>query len=467
MAKCPHCGAEFKFDARKKLVHCDYCGSDFNPKELKKEVKTSKKHENVIEGKTYSCTQCGATLMTFDETAVTFCSYCSSQNIVENKVTEENAPDLIIPFSITQEEGVNNYKRKISSFLFSPSYMKSDIVVKKFRGIYMPYAVYELVHNGDCVNKGKKYNHRSGDYVYYDDYDIHAVVNAKYTGISYDLLSKFYDDYSQSIPFNTKNAEEFNPNYLPGFYADKGDVGVETYYSDAATICSTDSTKYLKKEKIFSKYGCSNPTVGFGVSDKKYALLPMYFLSIRSKDDKHIHYAVINGQTGKVAADMPISFWKYLIFSLLLTIPIFFVLNILPVIIPNMVNIFTGIMAIIAWCICANQISKCNDRDSRYQDKGYSSLLPKYDGQTGKPIKYKKSKKYKLSFKYWIKYLIAIITSFIIIIFNPIQDSIHYIGAIIGLILIIWSFFDLVKIHNQLVSRPIPQLDKRGGDENE
>ena len=464
MAKCPHCGAEFKFDARKKLVHCDYCGSDFNPKELKKEVKQSKKREDLISGKTYSCTQCGATLMTFDETAVTFCSYCSSQNIVENEVIKEKAPDLIIPFSKTEEECIKNYKRKISNFLFSPSYMKSEMVVKKLRGIYMPYAVYKLIHTGDCVNKGKKYSHRSGDYVYYDDYDIHADVDASYSGISFDLLSKFYDDYSQSIPFNAKEAEEFNPNYLPGFYADKGDVEVDTYYSDACTIASRDSTRFLKSQKIYSKYGCSNPTVGFGVSEKKYAMFPMYFMAIRSKDDKHIHYAAINGQTGKVAADMPISFPKYILFSLILTIPIFLFINIFPVILPRLVSFFTILMGIIAWCICASQIKKCNDRDGRYNDKGYSQQFMVED-ENGKK-KRKKSNKYKVKAKYWVKYLIAIILSLLMVIFNPVNDAWFYGAAIIGLTLIIWSFYDLVKIHNQLVSRPIPQLEKRGGDEN-
>lgn len=467
MAKCPHCGAEFKFDARKKLIHCDYCGSDFNPKETKTKVKTSKKQENLLNGTSYSCTQCGATLMTFDETAVTFCSYCGSQNIVEDKMFTQTAPDLIIPFSKTQDECIKNYKSKLSSFLFAPSYLKSDMNVKKFRGIYMPYGVYRLDFHGKSTNRGKKYSHRSGDYVYYDDYDIHAQVDASYEGISFDLLSKFYDEYSQAIPFNCKEAEEFNPNYLPGFYADSKDVSVETYSHDACKIGSEDSTRFLRKQKIYSKYGCTKPTVGFGASEKKVGLFPMYFLATKSKDGNHLHYAVINGQTGKVAADVPISFGKYLIFSLILTVPIFFILNILPVIIPNMINIFTIIMAVIAWIICANQISQCNIRESRYEDKGYSSLIPKYDENTGKPLKRKKYKKYKVSIKYWLKYLIAMLSSLIVVIFNPIQDSIHYIVASIGLILIIWSFFDLVKIHNQLVSRPIPQLEKRGGDENE
>jgi DNA-directed RNA polymerase subunit RPC12/RpoP len=466
MAKCPHCGAEFQYDVKSKSVFCAYCGSKFNPQELKKDVKKSKKNEDVISGKTYSCTQCGATLMTFDETAVTFCSYCSSQNIVENEVVKEKAPDIIIPFSKTQEDCINNYKKKISGFLFAPGYMKSDMVIKKFRGIYMPYAVYKLVHHGDCTNKGKKYNHRSGDYVYYDDYAIHANVDATYDGISFDLLSKFYDEYSQSIPFDARGAEEFNPNYLAGFYADRGDVAVDTYYSDACSLASRDSTRFLKKQIIYSKYGCPNPTVGFGVDEEKYAMFPMYFAAIRSKDNKHIHYAAINGQTGKVAADMPISFAKYIIFSLIISVLIFICLNILPVVLPWVINLFVIIMAIIAWIICGNELSKCNDREGRYNDKGYSAQFMVED-ENGKKKKRTKLKKYKLKAKYWVKYLIASLLSLLMIIFHPVHDYYYYGAAIIGLVLVIWSFYDLVKIHNELVSRPIPQLDKRGGDESE
>ena len=466
MAKCPHCGAEFEYDVTRKSVYCAYCGSQFNPQELKKDVKKAKKREDVISGKTYSCTQCGATLMTFDETAVTFCSYCSSQNIVENEVVKEKAPDVIIPFAKTEEECVKNYKRKISNFLFSPGYMKNDMVVKKFRGIYMPYAVYKLVHNGDCVNRGKKYSHRSGDYVYYDDYDIHAVVNASYDGVSFDLLSKFYDDYSQAIPFNAKEMVEFNPNYLAGFYADRGDVDSHTYHSDACTVATNDSTRFLNKEKIFSKYGCPTPKVGFGVSDERYAMFPMYFASIRSKDDKHIHYAAINGQTGKVAADMPISFGKYILFSLIISIPIFFIVNLIPMILPKLVNVFVILLAFIAWIMCVKELNKCNDRYGRYNDKGYSSQFIEVD-ENGNEKKRKKEKQYKMKAKYWVKYLIAILLSVIVLFFDPVQDAYYYGAAIIGLILMIWSFNDLVSIHNQLVSRPIPQLEKRGGDESE
>ena len=135
-------------------------------------------------------------------------------------------------------------------------------------------------------------------------------------------------------------------------------------------------------------------------------------------------------------------------------------------ILPKAVCFFVIFMSIIAWILCKNQLNKCNDRYGRYNDKGYISQFTEVD-ENGEKKKLKKEKKYKMKAKYWVKYLIAILLPFITFIFNPVQDSYYYGSSIIGLILIIWSFNDLVTIHNQLVSRPIPQLEKRGGDESE
>ena len=132
MSKCPHCGAEVQYKPDTKKVHCEYCGSDFKVSELLQQAKMAKEKELLkeemkkedakpkISGKAYSCTQCGATLLSFDETAVTFCSYCGSQNMIEEKTMKQTAPELIIPFQKTQEECINNFKKKVNHFIFSP-----------------------------------------------------------------------------------------------------------------------------------------------------------------------------------------------------------------------------------------------------------------------------------------------------------------------------------------------------------
>ena len=51
------------------------------------------------------------------------------------------------------------------------------------------------------------------------------------------------------------------------------------------------------------------------------SMFPVWFMSYRNGD--RITYATVNGQTGKVAADLPIDIKKYLLFSGVLALIIF------------------------------------------------------------------------------------------------------------------------------------------------
>ncbi len=456
MIKCPHCGGEVGFDPSKQTVTCPYCRSDFDPTKLNVTVKHAKERKNPLldNAKSYSCSQCGATLMTFDDTAITFCSYCGSQAMLEDKIKSDLNPDYVIPFSKTKEQCIQAYKNKLSSTAFVPDYMKEDIVVEKFRGIFMPYAIYQLQFKGKTKNNGSVYTHRKGDYKYYDDYDVTSDVDAEYIGMSYDLASNFYDKFSMSIPFNYQERKEFNPNYLSGFYADTSNVSGEVYDNDALSIVAKDSSKRMTQNKEFKKYGCYNPYVPFKVSDRKIAMFPVYFLAIRTKDNKSINYAVVNGQTGKVAMDMPVDFKKYIKFSLIVAIILFLLINWLVVLKASTVC-FLGIIAgLTGMIISLSQISKINSSRYHLDDKGYF-----YANKNQEIVKVKK-------FQYIFKDLLAMIIPTLVLIFNfTSYDLYYYLGAILSLVLVLISFKDLVEEHNLLSSNKIPQLEKRGGDE--
>lgn len=448
MMKCPNCGADLTFSTKDQHVKCKYCDSVFDPKKLKNKINYS--DEKSFQGKSFLCSQCGAKLLTFDETAITFCSYCGSQAMIESKMMKLNNPDFIIPFKKTKEDCIKAYKKKISKSWFVPNYMKSDSVIDKFRGIYIPYCVYTLSSKGKNSNKGKKYRGRSGDYIYYDDYSITADIDAEYKGISYDLLSNFYDMFSHSIPHNFKEAEAFNPNYLVGFYADAMDVDSSLYEAKAEGIVEEDSINQMLHFKEYRNYGCTSPKVDFTVTEKSVGMFPVYFLAIRHKNNNSVSYAVVNGQTGKVAIDLPIDFKKYILISLLITIPIFFLLNTFLVIQPKTICIFSSIISIISLIISKSQAKKINIRENHINDLGVVK------------IKGKKRKKSKgnSNFKFYLSILIGII----VLILNPVNDIYYYGASCIMFLFIIWSFFDLVKCHNLLTSNKLPQLEKRGGE---
>jgi hypothetical protein len=392
--------------------------------------------------------------MTFDETAITFCSYCGSQAMLESRMMKQNNPDFIIPFKKTKEECIAAYKNRVSSFLFAPSYMKSDVVVEKFRGIFIPYGVYNLAYTGKVANYGSKYSHRYGDYQYYDDYTISAFVDASYNGISFDLVSKYYDRFSHSIPFNFKEKVPFNPNYLVGFYADTKDVDSIVYDNDAKTITKVDSCNRLLGIKEFLRYGCKSPSINCYIKDHKVGMFPVYFLAIRDKSNKYVNYAIVNGQTGEIAVDMPIDFKKYLVASFIIGVLIFLVLMNFLTLTPKNVIIISLIFSIISLFISISQSNKLSKREEHRDDLGYMSLEENKN-------KVKKNKSY---FKYLYKEILGIVISILVLLINFVNDIYYYASAIIALVLVVLSFKDLIEEYNLLVYTKLPQLEKRGGD---
>lgn len=458
MIRCPNCTAQLEFDAASQNVKCDYCGSTFNPKELEIQAKKAKEREAVAtyEGKSFECSQCGATLLTFDETAITFCSYCGSQAMIESKLIKKNSPEFIIPFKKTKEDCIKAYKNKLAKSFFTPNYMKSDIVVDKFRGIYIPYCIYKLSYHDTCYNNGEKCTGRHGDYLYYDDYAIAARVDSDYDGVTFDMLSNLYDKFSTAIPHNCKEAEPFNTNYLAGFYADTADVDPSIYEDNAAEIVNEDASSNLRKRREFSKYGCNNPKIKFQVTDKKNGMFPLYFLAIRDKKEQYVNYAIVNGQTGQVAIDLPVDFKKYILSSLVLAIPIFLFINLALVIVPKTLCLISIVAAVITTIISSIQLNEIYNRENHLDDEGYIKV-----NNAQQPTK-KKS-----VFKYIFKQIIGIFLGAAVLLADLVSDAYYYGMAIIILLLVIWSFYDLVKEHNLLVSTKLPQLEKRGGNENE
>lgn len=507
MIKCPNCRAELEYSPGDKEVICKYCYTKFDPEEfIAKESYAKENKDNYMGiGKSYQCSQCGATLMTFDETAVTFCSYCGSQAMIESQMKLENNPEYIIPFAKTREECIANYKKKVRSSFFVSSKMKSDIIVNQFRGIYMPYAIYNFSCHEKISDTGYKYKIRFGDYKYYKVYDITADVNVDYKGLSHDLLSKYSDNFSNRIPFDFKGAKPFNINYLTGYYADTKDVDSNVYYDSFKKMVENDTSKRIGKIWKLRRYGCPNPGVRLKGNRNKVGMFPVYFLSVKNKKSNRINYAVVNGQTGEVAIDLPIDFIRYLIFALVLAIPIFFLVAKLPIIIPLYITLFALVSSIISVIIATKQAEQLYIHENYLDDKGYMS---KSEEKTGNDrgiilklliypliflfyvliisapviclflasivapifcyISFINNKKIpiKYSLKYVYKQFIAISISLAVLLFNPVKDVYYYGAAIISLALVVFSFYSLISERNLIISRKLPQLEKRGGDEN-
>ena len=326
MYKCPGCGAELRFDIKTQMLVCDHCSTTVDPYKYEGGDEAEKEDDTTYGVNVFRCPECGGEIVSTSTAAAEFCSYCGASVVLESRLSREKKPEAIIPFTKTKDDCKEAYKKMMKGAIFAPKDLKDNTYIDSFRGIYMPYWMYDVENKGLTKINGSK-THHSGDYRITDNYDLVCDVDAEYDGISYDASSSFDDNISDSIaPYNVKGLKKFTPGIMCGFYADTADVDKDIYEKDATEFADKETEK--KVTGNFHGYEIGEFKRGYdqAVSVKKAskvtnALYPVWFLSYRKGD--RVAYATINGQTGKASADMPVDIKKYVIGSLLLAVPIF------------------------------------------------------------------------------------------------------------------------------------------------
>lgn len=373
MYQCSSCSANLKFDIASQRMLCDHCGASMDPYEVeeKKDALESVIGDDEYEVTVFSCPQCGGELLCYDDTAATFCSYCGGSTILDSRISREKRPQHIIPFKKTKEQCLEAYSKVINRAYFLPEEMRDEDYISKFRSIYMPYWMYSFEKKGPVIFKGVK-RRIQDDIQYTEVYKIETEVEAEYTGLTYDASSAFSDALSNAIaPFEWWAAKPFTPAYLSGFYADIGDVSPKLYEEDARSIARNDMCRRMREDPVCQEYEVSEllEEVMLNQLPKvEMAMLPVWFLSFR-KDDR-VSYAVVNGQTGEVACDLPIDKKSYLRWSCLWALPVALLMVLFLKISAPSFLVLTVILAVICCIISCSQKREIRARENYQDDKG-------------------------------------------------------------------------------------------------
>ncbi len=371
MIQCPNCGGLLKFDIASQQMRCDSCSSLFDPYAFEMSgAEESTDYDVTI----FRCPQCGGEITSTDETAAGFCSYCGSSNVLESRISKEKRPQLIIPFKKTKQDCTNAFEKFIKRAVFAPNSYRAAGRADSFRGIYMPYWLFDMSQRGQ-INVATSESHRSGDYIITDHYMMRGMLDCYYNGVSYDASSSFADDISSDIaPFNVKDITKFSPSFLSGYYADIADVDAPVYRDTAVDLAKESTYNYLKKSSPMAKCSFDTPKENVkgcmktNVNATRSAMFPVWFMSYRNRD--RVAYATVNGQTGKVSADVPMSIPKYLLCALFIAAILFVVFQMFFTITPKILVLFVALIGMISVILYSNELKKIISLENYEDDLG-------------------------------------------------------------------------------------------------
>ena len=344
MISCPSCGYGLRFDIEKQQMYCESCGNYFSMDRISENSNENEAHQSQFECYTYVCPSCGAEIITTDKNdAVGFCQYCGGSAMIFEKIRQEWKPDHIIPFQITKEQCKELYCKEVKRQLFVSSKYRKAELIESFRGIYMPYWDYHGLISG-TFKIGTVSPRQNIDSSTYQIIHYQVIGNTNFTlsGFSHDASSSFDDDISESLaPYDYQKQKPFSSGYLSGFYAETGNVSPHEYDSIVHAQIAENAEDILKRDNQIKNYltnnslkiESSNTQIPVKINSVTRSLNPVWFMSYRN--GKTITYATVNGQTGKVVADLPLSPLRILAFAFGISAALFGIMCYFMAVIPS------------------------------------------------------------------------------------------------------------------------------------
>lgn len=316
--KCPACGATLKFNAEKQDFTCEYCDSVFKEEDffkadenldvnaVKAEEKESAEFENAV---LYICPSCGAEIVTDETTAATTCYYCSNPVVLSGKLSGELKPDMIIPFKIDKDEAINKFKELCGKKKFLPKDFVSESRLEEIKGVYFPYWYIDCKTNGSINAKSRHVRSWTVGDIRYTETTVKSHFRQGDMQISNmpeaALKSKDKDILKYVCPFNSADFVPFSMSYLSGFFAEKRNVETSQIESEVDSKIKKFSGEKLRDSINEVNVTVNDSLINIGEKSWRYNLLPVWVLNYKHKEKDYIY--ALNGQTGKVYGELPVS----------------------------------------------------------------------------------------------------------------------------------------------------------------
>lgn len=338
--KCPNCGAVMDFDPSTGGLYCPFCDHREEIKEENSQGETRAEELDFSKAeftgncdwgaaqKTVTCKSCGA-VSVYDALAVSNeCPYCGSNQVMEASDVKTLAPNGVVLFKITAQQAGEKFSNWLKKKWFAPREAKLNARADKFKGIYLPYWTFDSdtystytaeygkdrkVKRGDKETTVTDWHKTSGNHSeFIDDALVCATGNQNVS-----ILKRIE-------PFDTADNKAYKPEYLAGFIAERYSKGLKDAWEDGKKIIANILEESVKS-KILKEYNADhvrnlNMNTTHSNIKYKYLMLPVWLSSFKYKEK--IYQFAVNGQSGKVGGDYPVSPWR-VAFAILITIAIF------------------------------------------------------------------------------------------------------------------------------------------------
>ncbi len=306
---CPKCGGRMAFAPDGQTLVCEYCtrhqtvSANSQPADEKDFIiamATSRGHGKPLQEQVFHCEGCGAEFIMPPKQISASCVYCDSPHVVSLEKTKDLlAPDGIIPHVFTQRQAV-----KFLVDWVEGNGIKPEKKVELPRGLYLPLWTFDIGgvidYTGEMIEyedqlfaqRGQKKVVRVSDQypIMVDDLPLPA--SRKLSSVFLKLIGAF----------DMKTIKPYDPRFLASWPAEIYDVPM----ADASLDARSQAYARYKNRLPHLLNGINivhTSSQNLAVESFKLNLLPVWMTELSFDGRRHL--ALINGQSGMVASDIP------------------------------------------------------------------------------------------------------------------------------------------------------------------
>jgi len=285
---CPSCGGRMIFHPESNQLKCDFCGSlhpvDTASAELSSGKAIGQEDTFAKELAECSCQSCGAAVCAQNAVISLGCPYCGNPLIINSRISNRFKPDGIIPFAFPADEALRLFQRYTKRLWFVPKTMKQNIKPDNFRAMYAPFFLYDFEVSGED-NKNRQ------------------VGQMEINKLPVDASTNFPDDLMDTIsPYDYQKMRPFSADFLRGFLGEIYNENSESFIPRASRMVQETFDSHVALH-LNNLPGQTKTTLSLKTTQVNYVLLPVYLFSVVDLGKRY--FFAVNGQTGKVAGNLP------------------------------------------------------------------------------------------------------------------------------------------------------------------
>lgn len=328
---CGQCGAQLEYAPGTPHLKCPYCGFEEDVPVSEAQIEELDFHAFLAThapsvalepDRVLHCNQCGAEFTWPENKESGSCPFCGSNVVVPANPESRIEPKSVLPFAIDFRMAKEKFSVWVGSRFWAPNNLKQLALVENgLRGCYIPYWTYDTF--ATTAYTGMQGIHYFETESYTDSNGNRQTRQVQKTRW-YPASGVVFDDFddvlvlaSEHLPpryaqaMSTWSLEKLTPydgKFLTGFVAMRYDKGLEEGFEDAKRIMDPTIRNSICRDIGGDTQQITSYNTQYDRLTFKHILLPIWSGAYRYGGKSWAY--LVNGQTGEVRGEAPVSKWK-------------------------------------------------------------------------------------------------------------------------------------------------------------